>query len=577
MQLISSETRDVISTQPINKQISSLSNEDARSIQELSISQSPEPERSLPPLDIAANSAPNIVISSPDSQIIFGNTSNIENELTFKSKSVTEITSEALPIEIVDNEVQQKSNDTKECEIDSSEVPAHVTAKQVISDDDSEFKSLESDLHGTVDSSLTSFHSTVSQTKLNHGITTEIADEIGHSVIIEEITTFIEPTQSQSTQEHLTVSAQNEQIQNLSEINSPQPSSSSFQFDVLNRNRKIFTPQNSVDESVLLQEHSTKEAVKSADGSAKMEITESTLLAVAEKVSKSETIEENPVVSTRLATGSHTELESSKTHEETITTVQVTSTQTSSFETKVENNGNFVVISEMEADENGPSALEATEGATVWTVVKSEPQMEVKSLNENQSSTQFVTNTSTDIESSSSQFREETTSSKIRIVSCTEKVSSSKVETSGESIETTIATGALPSAFLAPDNAHIQSILSKPSTLESKTITNAQHTMTTSTVTSSSETAISSSEITSSTEASSAVNFIYSEILNDQSGSNGISSKAAIESGIVRPPLYEAPNHVWSELLQAQPTKIETYLSAEASPSKSTAEAVNGN
>lgn len=567
MQLISSETRDVISTQPINKQISSLSNEDARSIQELSISQSPEPERSLPPLDIAANS---------DSQIIFGNTSNIQNELTFKSKSVTEITSEALPIEIVDNEVQQKSNDTKECEIDSSEVPAHVTAKQVISDDDSEFKSLESDLHGTVDSSLTSFHSTVSQTKLNHGITTEIADEIGHSVIIEEITTTIEPTQSQSTQEHLTVSAQNEQIQNLSEINSPQPSSSSFQFDVLNRNRKIFTPQNSVDESVLLQEHSTKEAVKSADGSAKMEITESTLLAVAEKVSKSETIEENPVVSTRLATGSHTELESSKTHEETITTVQVTSTQTSSL-TKVENNGNFVVISEMEADENGPSALEATEGATVWTVVKSEPQMEVKSLNENQSSTQFVTNTSTDIESSSSQFREETTSSKIRIVSCAEKVSSSKVETSGESIETTIATGALPSAFLTPDNAHIQSILSKPSTLESKTITNAQHTMTTSTVTSSSETAISSSEITSSTEASSAVNFIYSEILNDQSGSNGISSKAAIESGIVRPPLYEAPNHVWSELLQAQPTKIETYLSAEASPSKSTEEAVNGN
>lgn len=573
LQLISSETRDVISTQPINEQISSLSNEDARSIQELSISQSPEPERSLPPLDIAASSAPNIVISSPDSQIIFGKTSNDQNELSFKSKSVTEITSEATPIEIVDNEVQRKSNDIKECEIDSSEV----TAKQVISDDDSEFKSLESDLHGTVDSSLTSFHSTVSQTKLNHGITTEIADECGHSVIIEEITSAFEPTQSQSTQEHLTVSTQDEPIQNLSEINSPQPSSSPFQFDVLNRVRQIFTPQNSVDETVLLQEHSTKEVVKSADGAAKMEITESTLLAVAEKVSKSETIEENPVVSTRIVSGSHTDLESSKTHEETTTTVQVTSTQTSSFETKVANNGNFVVISEIKADENGPSASDVSEGATVWTVVKSEPQMEVKSHNENQSSTQIFTNTSTDIESSSSQFHEETTSSKIRIVSCTEKVLSSKVETSGESIETTIATGALPSAFLTPDNAHIQSILSKPSTFESNTITNAQHTTTTSTVTSSSETAISSSEIKSSTEASSAVNFIYSEILNDGRSENGISSEAAIESGIVRPPLYKAPNHVWSGLLQAQPTKIETYLSAEVSPSKSTAEAVNGN
>lgn len=58
---------------------------------------------------------------------------------------------------------------------------------------------------------------------------------------------------------------------------------------------------------------------------------------------------------------------------------------------------------------------------------------------------------------------------------------------------------------------------------------------------------------------------------------NGLSSEAAIESGIVRPPLYKEPNHVWSELLQANPTKIETYLSTEVSPSKSSVEVAFGN
>lgn len=553
LQLDKSETR-VISTQPINKQLSVLSNDDARSsIQELPISQSPEPARSLPPRDIPANSVstPEIIISGPESRAI-----NSKNEHEITSKNVDEVIK-------VDKVEQQKSNAVTECD-DSSQVPTHDIPTRVITE--SEIRSSETDSPETVDSSL---QTTDSKMTLSHEEShTEIASgeltKESHSI------STVETTQSHG---NLIVSAQTF-IESFSELGSPLQTTLPFQFDIPNY---AITPQNSVDESVLLSEHSTVESAMSEKGNSKSKVTESTLLAVAEKVSKSESNAGIEVISTEITTESSS---STKIHEEVSTTVQVTSSQTSTFETKIENGengGSSVVITEITSDDDGNPSLEVIQHATT-SVIVDEPKLEVRPFDENQHSSQIVAhNDSTDFEVSGSHVHEESSSSSIRIVSYTEKVVSSKIATSEESVETTIETIALPPV-------HSETILSESKTSESNTVTSEGHVTTSSIVTTSSQTEVSSqlngevtssSVITSSKGGSSAVNYVYTEIVND--GTNGPTSEVAIESGIVRPPLYQAPNHVWSELLQANPTKIETYLSTEVSESKSTSKAVNGN
>lgn len=522
------------------------------------ISQSPEPERSLTPLDEDAGSAPGIIISDPDSKVIFAQT---QNDNVVKTKNVNEITSESSPIE---SAVQQQINGVAECEVVSAQVSEHVTTTD--GDGDGVLHSLKSDISKTVDSSVSETKSghVESQTIISR-ITTENGDASGSKVTIEEITT----SSAEPTQDNLIVSAQTF-IQSYSEISSPLPTTKPFHFDKMKK--QVITPQNSVDESVLLQDHSSDEMVRSENKINKSEITEATLLAVAEKVSKSESNDDNQVVSTHVVTGSHSE--SSKTHEELTTTVHVIS---SSQTSKIDNDGNFVVITEIKDGEYSPSTLEASEKAGIVTHVKDEPHFVEKLQSEHQTAGQTISNISTNVESSNSEFHEETTSSSTRIVSVQEKVLSSKIETSGETIETMILTGASPS-----DIVDIKTFLSEPTVLESNRVTSEQHVTTSSTVTTTSKTEVngevnSSSAITFSTEASPAVNIIYSKIINDGTNVNGLSSEAAIESGIVRPPLYKAPNHVWSELLQANPTKIETYLSTEVSPSKSSVEVAFGN
>lgn len=559
MQLIKSETRDVISAQPKNKQRSILSNEDAlSSIQELPISQSPEPERSLTPLDDGAGSAPGIIISDPESKVIFA---KIQNDNVVKTKNVNEITSESSPIE---SAVQQQINGVAECEVVSAQVSEHVTTTD--GDGDGVLHSIKSDILKTVDSSVSETKSghVESQTIISR-ITTENGDASGSKVTIGEITT----SSAEPTQDNLIVSAQTF-IKSYSEISSPSPTTKPFHFDKIKK--QVITPQNSVDESVLLQDHSSDEMVRSENKMNKSQITEATLLAVAEKVSKSESNDDNQVVSTQVVTGSHSE--SSKLHEELTTTVHVIS---SSQTSKIDNDGNFVVITEIKDGEYSPSTLEASEKAGIVTHVKDEPHFVEKLQSEHQTAGQIISNISSNVESSNSEFHEETTSSSTRIVSVQEKVLSSKIETSGETIETMILTGASPS-----DIVDIKTFLSEPTVVESNLVTSEQHVTTSSTVTTTSKTEVngevnSSSAITFSTEASPAVNIIYSEIINDGTNVNGLSSEAAIESGIVRPPLYKAPNHVWSELLQANPTKIETYLSTEVSSSKSSVEVAFGN